>query len=276
MDTSCIQGAVFERDLKWRANNLKKGELSDLLQNGYEWLFKMRGGVLVAPEGYHYQKLSGVHSTKFLRAANVFLNSNESALFALGALEKLNVSKAPEICYTDTSAINAIGHIISDFYSCGGSQGPIPVVSFGSYPGLESGFQFEFNENSVVIMSATTSGSLEKKLTEKYEIPESRICTLFAANKLNGPKVLFNVSDFEDEPFGEIVNYSATSCPLCDNGVPVITISGDQFLPESAICRPFELLKNHLSPSSSRLVNHLDVGKVACNVLRKDGKRRVF
>lgn len=276
VDENHIQGAVFERDRKWQKLSLNKTELEDVLVSGYKWLFAVHSGVLVAPEGYHYEKLSTAHSTKFLRAANVFRNSNESALFALGVLEKLNLSEPPEICYTDTSAINVIGHIISDFFASSKGVTPIPVVSFGSYPGLDDGFQFDFTENSLVVMSATTTGALERKLIEKYEIPESRICTLFAANKLKGPKVLFNVSDIDEEPFGEIINYYARDCPLCAKGQPVIAITGDQFLPESAVCRPFELLKRDLSSSSSRLVNDLANGKVSCHSLGKDKNRRTF
>ncbi len=274
VDSTGISGAILNRDLKWRTQNVPNPRM--VLKEGYEFLFRKRGGVLVAPDGYHYQKLSGVHSQKFLRAANVFINSNESALFALGVLVELAISAPPDIIYTDTSAINVVGHLISDFFLTGEGPSPIPVVSFSSYEGLESGFVFDFAETAIVVMSATTSGSLERKLVKEHEIREKRICTLFAANELKGPQVLFNISESEGEPFGEIENYQPGSCPLCDRQQPVITISGDQFLPEPATCRAFELLRKDLSAASLRFVNDIENGKVKCHALMQDGSRRLF
>lgn len=274
VDSNGISGALLNQNLKWRTKNVPNPKT--VLKEGYESLFRQRGGVLVAPDGYHYQKLSGVHSTKFLRAANVFINSNESALFALGVLVELAITVPPDIIYTDTSAINVVGHLISDFYLTSGGPSPIPVVSFSSYEGLESGFVFDFAETAIVVMSATTSGSLERKLVKDHEIRENRICTLFAANKLNGPQVLFNISESEGEPFGKIDNYQPGSCPLCDRQQPVITISGDQFLPEPATCRAFELLRKDLCASSLRFINDVDNGKVKCHALMQDGSRTLF
>ncbi len=272
-----VSGAILHRNLSWGTHSLRSAQISEILASGYEILMNRRGGVLVAPEGYHYEKLSGIHSRKFLRAANVFINSNESALFAIGVLTRLRLSEPPDIVYTDTSAINMVGHIISDFYlSKNGIPSPIPVVSFGSYEGLERGFAFDFKETAVVVMSATTSGSLEKLLVVKHELPKDRICTLFAANVLTDIDVLFNISDSKQEPLGTIDNYRIGACPMCDNDEPVIKISGDQFLPEPANCRPFEILNTTLSDSSRRFVNDLDNGKVSCNFRRLDNLRQTF
>lgn len=272
-----LSHAIFREDLSWHAPDEKtRNVLEGAMLAGFQAIFKRRNGVLVASDGFHYEKPSRHHSKKFLRAANVLIDSTETAFFAIEIARRVGLAELKDVkhVYTDTSAINSVAlslsHILRDFKI---SVEPFTVTSFGSYDGLKAGFQFYDVKHGLCLMSATTSGNLERELINKYGFDASLVVTLFAANPVPG-NVLFNVSDISEEPFGSIENQVEGKCKFCDKGEQLIRISGDQFLPESPRMMDFTFTNKSLPARAAKLINDtVEKNVTACNVW--DGRKRV-
>lgn len=82
----------------------------------------------------------------------------------------------------------------------------------------------------MVLVSATTSGSLVKKLLGITSFANDQLITLFHTG-LPGDQIgVFNVASAID---GNIVSRKANECDFCKRGSRLIRISGDQFLVEN-------------------------------------------
>lgn len=199
----------------------------ELLQAGSNEIFKKRKGVITSTQTYHFSKPSGDHCDKFIRASNLFTSSVEVTFLAIGLLGSI-VSTLKKV-YVDTSSISFLVSTALHLSNKFTSTTPI-IESFESYSSLNQPFNFIRDENHLVIISATTSGGLARKLEKKKKISQDNIKTLFYSSIGENQTGLYNIMDALG---GEIYSELEERCNLCANGSKVIRLEGEQFLPET-------------------------------------------
>jgi hypothetical protein len=210
-------------------NNQKvKGSLVfSILQSGMLELFKRHGGLIVSNTAYHFVKPSGAHCDKFIRASNLLVSSSEVTFLALSLLPYL--SGDIKRVYVDTSSIaflvSTAIRLYADF-DCG-----VPAIeSFESYTALNQSYDFVEDSSSLILISATTSGSLSKKILDITNFTNNQVVTLFFTNLPGDHEGVFDISGAIT---GGIVSTMFSECEFCKRGSKPIRITGDQFLPEN-------------------------------------------
>jgi len=221
--------------------------IAQLVHEGLMRIFVDRQGILDSKGRYHYVKPSGKHADKFIRTANVLMRGAEVSFIAFSLLPYLIRRPNVTHIYTDTAAINALAYALVSVRE-GFSDGfrPPTIDSFSSYGGLDK-FKFEALEESLLLISASTSHELELKLVRDHKIPQNHIITIYyLGNPLKGSQILCDLTyDKERNPSGfePIVSYPTDECALCTQGLLAVKIAGDQFLPENPKLLPETLEK---------------------------------
>lgn len=199
------------------------------------WLFSLfdeNRGRLDAPAGVHFGKSSGKHSKQFLRASAVLLSSRACAAvayFTLGAID----TTQPKRLFVDTAPLIAVGFamqriaIKNSIWSL-----EVPVSSFSSYggiPGLP-----DASGRDIVLVSASTSGSLVNALTERDFDKKSVATLFFLESTIPSPTegvVVCDLTFRSSQTFGypPVESYKPEKCPFCKDGYFLAQLEGDQF-----------------------------------------------
>lgn len=204
------------------------GKLSKkILHQGMMTLFEKHSGLIVSHYGYHFVKPSGDHCNKFIRASNLLVSSTEVSFLAISLLPFLK--KEQKHIYVDTSSISFLISIA--IQESGKFLTSRPTIeSFESYTALDKKYDFIEAETSIVFISATTSGSLVKRLQNESPTSKKQITTLFYTNLPDDQDGVFDISDALEDG---IVSDKPNNCKFCKLGSKQIKIAGDQFLPEN-------------------------------------------
>ncbi|WP_344963045.1 hypothetical protein [Oceanisphaera sediminis] len=149
---------------------------SEMMLAGANKIFKSRKGLITSSPSYHFAKPSGDHCDKFIRASNLFTSGVEVAFLAICLLPHLtdNIKRI----YVDTSSISFLISIAVQLSKKFQHQQPI-IESFESYSVFKEPFGFVTSPDSLVIISATTSGGLVKSLIRDTAFSPENILTLF-------------------------------------------------------------------------------------------------
>ncbi len=207
-------------------------------------------------------KPSGKHCDKFIRTGNALIRGAEVGFVAFWALPHLT----DEIrhIYTDTAAINVVAYaMILMKRRLDPDYRPPTVDSYSSYEGVDR-FKFDLAPQSLFLVSASTSCDLEVKLLTR-EALRSRIVTLFYL----GPpqtesQILCDLTkrDHGASGFDVITSYDPAKCRWCQQGLPFVRITGDQFLPENPKVIPVMIRKEHAPRWLTEFANDLVSGGV--------------
>ena len=198
-----------------------------IIQGGVKNIFERRKGIISASASYHFVKPSGDHCNKFIRASNLLISSTEVCFLAVPLLPFItdNITRI----YIDTSSIAYLVSTAIQLSSIANSS-DVMIESFESYVALNEPYDFTEDEHSLVLISATTSGSMAKQLISDTNFGGYQIITLFHLGLPHGQIGLFDVLPAVP---GGVSSASARECKLCRLGSKLISISGDQFLPET-------------------------------------------
>jgi len=198
-----------------------------IITEGMNKIFQRRKGVIVSSPSYHFVKPSGDHCDKFIRASNLLISSAEVNFLAVALLPYINDSVLR--IYIDTSSI---AYLISTALQLSSMANGSEVIieSFESYAALKEPYDFVEDRHSLVIISATTSGSMVKELMSSSGFGRDQLITLFHLGLPKDQIGLFDVS--ASVPDG-VESVRSGECGLCNRGSKLIRISGDQFLPET-------------------------------------------
>ena len=226
----------FAFDERGRIEQLAGDPISDsdltesITREGLRWIFDKRNGMLRAGPGFHYLNPSGRHTTGFIRTGNVLLHSAEIAFIAMGVL-RWWPSDLRRI-FVDTASISSVAYALIELRRMfEPSLRPPSIDSFSSYGGLK---EFLFGKNSLCLISASTSGSLHRKIVERRHLPSDRVVTLFYCGPPTTTEgVLCDLTERGDQAgIPAPASYDRVEdCEMCQGGSDVIGISGDQFLP---------------------------------------------
>ncbi|WP_462170014.1 hypothetical protein [Pseudoalteromonas xiamenensis] len=199
----------------------------EMLTNGANKIFKSRKGLITSSPSYHFEKPSGDYCDKFIRASNLFTSGVEVAFLAISLLPYL--SRKTSRIYVDTSSISFLVSIAIQLSKKFKNRQPI-IESFESYSVFKQPYGFVTSSDSLVVISATTSGGLTNTLLKDTAFSQENILTLFYSNIPSEQNGLFDISDVVSQG---IVSVPQEHCKFCQQGSKVIRIEGEQFLPET-------------------------------------------
>lgn len=199
-----------------------------LLHVGMLTLFKRHRGLIVSNNSYHFVKPSGAHCDAFIRASNLLVSSNEVSFLALSLLPYLKTGI--KRIYVDTSSIAFLVNIAIQLRDRYLQEEAPSIESFGSYTALNEPYDFVEDSSSLVIISATTSGSLAKQLIRDKRFSSSNVVTLF---HLGLPSTQIGLFDVTEAMPSQPISVSEGDCGFCKRESRPVHIAGEQFLPES-------------------------------------------
>jgi hypothetical protein len=216
-------------------------QLDEETKNG--WLFDLFDkfqGRIDAPQGVHFAKSSGRHSSKFLRVSNILLSSSTCALIAYFTLGTLNTFQ-PKRIFVDTASLLSVAFALQRIAIAQGIWSlNVPIRSFSSYGGVDQ--LPNSSGRDLVLISASTSGGLVKNLISKdFEV--ELIITLFflasVTSLISQGTIVCNLTFKSGRLFGypSIDSYASGACPLCDQGYFLAELEGDQFQLEKRAVR---------------------------------------
>lgn len=200
---------------------------NEMMLAGANKIFKSRKGLITSSPSYHFAKPSGDHCDKFIRASNLFTSGVEVAFLAISLLPYLtgNIKRI----YVDTSSISFLISIAVQLSKKFQHQQPI-IESFESYSVFKESYGFVTSPESLVIVSATTSGGLVSHLIRDTAFSSENILTLFFSHIPTDQRGLFDISSVVESG---ITSVPQEHCKFCQQGSKVIRIEGEQFLPET-------------------------------------------
>lgn len=207
--------------------NINEAQRSVILNSGMLALFKKHSGLVVSNYGYHFAKPSGDHCNSFIRASNLLVSGVEVTFLAVSLLRYMR--RDLKRIYVDSSSISYLISMAIQIYQTFDFGFP-SIESFASYAVLDQQYDFVEDSSSLIFISATTSGSLTKKLLEKTLFEKGQVITLFHVNLPCDQSGVFEVGMEISE---KLVSTKATNCEFCKQGSKLIRIAGDQFLPEN-------------------------------------------
>lgn len=223
-------------------------------------LFQHGNGLTKASSEYHYVKASAKHAEAFLRASAVLEVNGATNIIAFWMLP-LIWKKRIRYIVVDTSGIASVGLALScNALLYGGTKNPPLVSSHQSYGGLEH-LAIKNPEETLLLISATTSGGLRQKLLGRGAVDQN-IYTLFylGEDKKHSGNILCDLtkSNAKDKTgFEPIKNFEQHNCPHCKNKSYPIVLIGDQFSPEPAKIEEIEINKPDLPQSQQAIIDKL-------------------
>lgn len=221
-----------------------EGPTRTIIREGLRWIFDKRRGMLRAGPGFHYLNPSGRHTTGFIRTGNVLLHSAEIAFVAMGILRWWPVDLRR--IFVDTASISSVAYALIELKRMFEPDlRPPSIDSFSSYAGLK---EFLFEKESLCLISASTSGSLHRKIVRRGHLPSDRVVTLFYCGPPDddGGVLCDLTARADQEGIAAPASFDRVEdCEMCQRGSDVIGISGDQFLPANPEVNELVLSAEH-------------------------------
>lgn len=202
-------------------------------------LFIECGGKMKAPHGFHYSKPSRKHADTFLRASNVLEHFAATPILAFWLIRHAWHMQVDHIL-VDTSGISSVAYALAREIGVRKKMKNFPMVaSHESYGGL-AGLVIRNPSNTLLLVSATTSGGLKRELLTKRAF-DDQIITLFCLGEKPDElgKMLCDLSRDKLNPHGfePINSASEDNCDLCKNHSYPIQLNGDQFVFEPPVIK---------------------------------------
>jgi len=205
--------------------------IADVQRRGITSIFNARRGFVEANATYHFENPSGRHTERFIRLSNILARGAEIAFIGFCCLP--HVGPKVTRAYLDTPSLYAVVAAINEQRRSFAEAGWILADNFSSYAGFDQ-YEFDNDDAAVVLISASSSGSLAARLiAEKNVESEQIVHLLYLGREPSATSVVCDLSQ-EDRtnPAGvkslPSVNEPA-DCPMCRGGSHAIKLQGDQF-----------------------------------------------
>lgn len=203
----------------------------DVQRRGITHIFNERRGFVEGTATYHFENPSGRHTERFIRLSNILARGAEISFIAFCCLQYVG----PEIsmAYLDTPSLYAVVAAINEQRRSFEGASWIVADNFASYAGFDH-YNFEIDESSVVLISASSSGALAARLIAEKNVDSEKILhLLYLGSRSSAVPAVCDLSrDEKDNPHGiaklPSVN-EAVDCPMCAGGSHAIKLQGDQF-----------------------------------------------
>lgn len=229
-------------------------------------LFLKYGGLVESKDAYHFENPSTRHTKKFLRLSNMLMNIEEIGFLAFSCLPFIEPNI--ERLYIDTTSLHSIVASINETRAIFNIE-LLDVKNFRSYDGLNN-LDDGIDNNSIVLISATSSEGLAKKIVSRANISMTNIVHLLylGENQVVSNAVCNLGKDMNLNPFGidKIPKvYKKENCEYCSSGSTVVRIRGGQFDIVSTQPEPVMINKNDSPPNLHKTLENL-IGYEALNV----------
>jgi hypothetical protein len=204
--------------------------LDDVKRRALTGIFNNRHGFVESTATYHFENPSGRHTERFIRLSNILARGAEIAFIGFCTLPY--VPKNVTIAYLDTPSLYAVVSAINEQRVSFGLP-PILADNFSSYAGVES-YRFSSIANAIVLISASSSGSLAARLIDEHNFAASRVThLLFLGTDKSRSNIVcdlchdraHNEEGIKNRPSVE----PAESCSMCARGSHAVKLQGDQF-----------------------------------------------
>ncbi|PYY69741.1 hypothetical protein CRX42_15020 [Pseudomonas jessenii] len=246
-----------------------------LVDHGLIDILSKNNLVMESSPNYHFVKPSGKHSRKFMKASNVMQRSAEISFLAVNLLKHVNL-KIDKI-YTDTAGIFPLAYELISIKRRFSDDLCEFIDSFGTYKGLES-YTFAGTENTLVLISASTSDDLFNKLKIKSGLEQAKIVSLFGSNPNSISTTFVNLTEFYSkyklDLFANFTSSSEHECEMCiyEKSIP-LSLSNSQFVfeaPKSELYLP--IAKDSTAALRGIISNYKDSRAFKCLYDGLDGK----
>lgn len=226
-----VCGQEFQRALVTGPPTAAAVKFEDFKRRAVTHIFNSRHGFVESTSSYHFENPSGRHTERFIRLSNVLVRGAEIAFIGFCTLPF--VPRETAVAYLDTPSLYAVVSAINEQRRSFAGAGPILADNFSSYAGVKS-YQFNQLGKSIVLISASSSGSLASRLIRNHSFAPSQIShILLLGSDQSGSNVVCDLH--QDKPLNPDgvqtipVVEEASTCPMCASGSHAIKLQGDQF-----------------------------------------------
>jgi hypothetical protein len=242
-------------------------------------IFRQRQGFIKGNNRYHFQNPSKRHSQKFLRLANILANAAEISFIAFCLLKF--ISKKARFAYIDTPALHVLVAAVQEQLRSFEHDRILYPINFSSYASIET-YDFRYSRDSIVLISASTTGSLAKEIAQKTTIKHEQIChVLYLGINSKQFQAACNLQKEAENPDGYPITeaVSADNCEACKKHSIPIPLVGDQFNFAGPQVKPILIRTDHapkeLKAALSYLVGYNVLG-IGADCSNNDGREHFF
>lgn len=206
--------------------------LSSIRRPAITEIFRRRNGFIESTPNFHFENPSGKHTDRFIRLSNILSSQSEISFIAFAALSF--IPRGCRIAYLDTPSLYPVIAAINDHRRDLDSQAPFLVAdNFGSYDGARR-YPFTDQQDSVALISASSSGSLgDYLINEKRFSPDHIVHVLYLGRHREDLHAIVDLEISRSENPAGIdklpCDFRVGTCVLCDSGSFAIRLFGDQF-----------------------------------------------
>ncbi len=241
------RGSIASAEVLQAGLRQSDATLPALVRCGVTDIFTRQCGFVEGSETYHFQNPSGRHTDRFMRLSNILVRQAEISFIALSLLPL--VPGDTDQVYIDTPSLYAVISAMNDLRAP--ALSPLPADNFRSYFGFDD-YVFEDPRQSLVVISASSSGSLAKELAKRNFTADRIVHLLYLGEETQGRTIAVDLAyDKAANPKGESSlrkTYDSTEvCPFCKNGSQKIELQGDQFDVSPPQPKPIVVRKSHAS-----------------------------
>jgi hypothetical protein len=223
---------------KWE---LTDGDIETIIAAGMRDIVETTGTRMTAPPGYVFRKPSENASQVFIRAGNMI--KNPSALAVVFHAMVRTIPIGAKRLYIDSFTILSIAltyqRCMADLAKACGVDFEVPTITnFHSYS-MDPNLTFEVTEDYTILISASSSGGLAKKLINERRARADRVFHLLVFS--NNPDLRKFAVFYQEESKSE--------------GTPdgsfqkVISIPGEEFLASHGDTRTVDIKTKHFVPA---------------------------
>ncbi|MGD9662709.1 MAG: hypothetical protein AB7U63_15695 [Porticoccaceae bacterium] len=205
--------------------------IDDVRRRGITSIFNERRGFVEANATYHFENPSGRHTDRFIRLSNILAHGAEISFIGFCCLPLINSSVTR--VYLDTPSLYVVVAAINEQRRSFIGTSWILADNFSSYVGFDQ-YEFDSGDASMVLISASSSGSLATRLiAEKNIAPKQIVHLLYLGRQLSKTPVVCDLlHERRMNPAGVTALPSVnepSNCPMCMSGSHAIKLRGDQF-----------------------------------------------
>ncbi len=260
--------AISKNSENDQARELSKPQINKIFECGVFHILKIRNLIIEASPNFHFVKPSGKHTSKFISVSNILERSAEASFLATLILKFLP-NKIEKI-YVDTSGIYTLAYEVANLKKLfNGSNEIVSIDSFGSYEGLDD-YQFSSDQNTLVLISASTSSDLYKNLKNNPSLEQASIVSVvMLQSNTTEQNVFINFDHYQKNHcknyFKHFDSYKESECPMClkEYSIPV-TLEKSKFsfeAPRTETCLPLAVDSDSSLRGIIKKYKNLDVFK---------------
>ena len=227
---------------------LDDDDLEHFGEQAVKRIFDETKTILHAPHGYVFRKPSGRKEDIFVRAGNMLREPSSLAVFNHLLLRKLppNCSLVYIDSFTILSFALGLQSLVGHFRRLKDSIPSLTIENIHSYE-ITPEFRIPNEANYLVLISASTSGNLAKKLVDEKQADHARIVHLLGVSSLSNTFRDTCVYFRERPP-------SNRSRSVASQQNTLIEIGTEEFLVAQGPPRPVAITTNHVNTDVARIL----------------------